>query len=127
MFTKFSELFGSIPSGPLAGWIILLIAGLFEIGWVYSLKMTNGYTHFWWTMATIPLALTSAGLLAAAMRDIPMGTAYAVWTGIGAIGSVLMGMRFFAESASPARLACIALILIGVLGLKLSHIDEGTP
>lgn len=123
MFEKFSAIFSSLPSGPTAGWIYLLIAGLFEIFWVYSLKMTNGYTHFWWTMATIPLALVSAGLLATAMRDLPMGTAYVVWTGIGAIGSVVMGIAFFGEHASLPRLICIGLILLGVVGLKLSHVD----
>lgn len=123
MFEKFSAIFSSLPAGTTAGWGYLLIAGLFEIFWVYSLKMTNGYTHFWWTMATIPLALVSAGLLATAMRDLPMGTAYVVWTGIGAIGSVVMGIALFGEHASLARLICIGLILLGVIGLKLSHVD----
>ncbi len=123
MFDKFSAIFSSLPAGTTAGWVYLLVAGLFEIFWVYSLKMTNGYTHFWWTMATIPLALVSAGLLATAMRDLPMGTAYVVWTGIGAIGSVVMGIALFGEHASLPRLICIGLILLGVVGLKLSHVD----
>ena len=125
MFDKFSEIFSTIPSGPVAGWVVLLIAGLFEILWVYALKMTNGYTHFWWTMATIPLALVSAGLLASAMRDIPMGTAYTVWTGMGAVGGVVLGILLFAENASPLRLLCIALIVLGVLGLKFGQGNGG--
>ena len=100
-------------------WIILFIAGLFEIGWAVSLKFTEGFTR------PAPIALTaislalSMGLLGWAMKTLPLGTAYAVWTGIGAVGTAIVGIVIFKEPATAARLACLALIVAGILGLKL--------
>ena len=100
-------------------WIILFIAGLFEIGWAVGLKFTEGFTR------PIPIALTaislalSMGLLGWAVKTLPLGTAYAVWTGIGAVGTAIVGIVVFKEPATAARLACLALIVAGILGLKL--------
>ena len=101
-------------------WLLLLLAGLFEIVWATGLKYSDGFTK------TIPSAITVAAmaasiyLLALAARVLPIGTAYAVWTGIGAVGVAILGMVLFAESANFLRLACIALIVVGIVGLKLS-------
>ena len=100
-------------------WIILLIAGLFEIGWAIGLKYTEGFTRLWPSVGTIVAAGISLWLLTQALRTIPVGTAYAIWTGIGAVGVATLGVVLFSESASPARLGCIALIVAGVVGLKL--------
>lgn len=121
MFAKFSTFFSSIPINATLVWVYLLLAAAFEIIWALSLKLTNGYTHPGWTLATIPLALISTGLLALAMKGIPMGTAYAVWTGAGAIGTVLIGIAFFNEAADLTRIFCICLILFGLIGLKLTQ------
>ena len=100
-------------------WIILFIAGLFEIGWAVGLKFTEGFTR------PIPTALTAIslvltmGLLGWAVKTLPLGTAYAVWTGIGAVGTAVIGMLLFKEPASAARLVCLTLIVSGILGLKL--------
>jgi len=100
-------------------WIILFIAGLFEIGWAVGLKFTEGFTR------PIPTALTaislvlSMGLLGWAVKTLPLGTAYAVWTGIGAVGTAIVGIVVFKEPATAARLACLCLIVAGILGLKL--------
>lgn len=100
-------------------WALLVIAGILEIGWAVGLKYTEGFTRLWpsfWTM----LAMTaSIYLLALATRELPIGTAYAVWTGIGAVGTAIVGMILFDESRDWARLVCIGLIISGVLGLKL--------
>ena len=100
-------------------WIILVIAGLFEIGWAIGLKYTEGFTRLWPSVGTIVAAGISLWLLTQALRTIPVGTAYAIWTGIGAVGVATLGVVLFSESASPARLGCIALIVAGVVGLKL--------
>src|SRR5262245_54724515 len=89
-------------------WIYLLLAGLFEIGFALGLKYTESFTRLWPTVGTLVAAIASLWLLTQALRTIPVGTAYAVWTGIGAVGVVLLGIVLFAESASPARLLCIA-------------------
>ena len=100
-------------------WIILFIAGLFEIGWAVGLKFTEGFTK------PIPIALTaislvlSMGLLGWAVKTLPLGTAYAVWTGIGAVGTAIVGIVVFKEPATVARLVCFGLIVAGILGLKL--------
>lgn len=100
-------------------WVILVVAGLFEIGWTVGLKSSEGFTKFWPSVLTA-LALTlSMGLLGLAVRTLPLGTAYAVWTGIGAIGAVICGIVLFEEPASAGRLACVGLILAGIVGLKL--------
>ncbi len=101
-------------------WIQLLLAGLFEIGFAMGLKYTDGFTRLWPSIGTVVSAAISLWLLTRALRGIPVGTAYAVWTGIGAVGVAILGIVLFADSASPARLACIGLIVAGVLGLKLA-------
>lgn len=100
-------------------WIILLIAGLFEIGWAVGLKYTHGFTRPVPTILTLICVVLSMGLLGLAVRTLPLGTAYAIWTGVGTIGTVILGIYLFQEQASPARLLCIALIVIGIVGLKL--------
>lgn len=101
-------------------WIHLFLAGLFEIGFAMGLKYTHGFTRLWPSVGTVIAAVTSLYLLTLALRTIPVGTAYAVWTGIGACGVALLGIALLGESASPARLACIGLIVAGVIGLKLA-------
>jgi quaternary ammonium compound-resistance protein SugE len=100
-------------------WITLFVAGLFEIGWAIGLKYTHGFTRLWpslWTVASMAISL---GLLGLALRTLPVGTAYAVWTGVGAAGTALLGIYLFGEPATAARLSCIGLILAGIVGLKL--------
>ncbi len=103
---------------PTLSWTYLLIAGLAEIGWAVGLKYTEGFSRPLPTAATVAGMVVSFYFLALAMRDIPLGTAYAVWTGIGAVGTVILGMILFGEPRDLSRLACIALILAGVVGLK---------
>ena len=101
-------------------WTHLLLAGLFEIGFALGLKHTDGFTRLWPSLGTAAAAAAaSLYLLTLALRSIPVGTAYAVWTGIGAVGVAMLGIALLGESASPARLACIGLIVAGVVGLKL--------
>ncbi len=100
-------------------WVVLVIAGLFEIGWAVGLKYTEGFTRLWPTVGTAVALLLSMGLLGVALRTLPLGTAYAVWTGIGTVGTAIVGMALFREPATVARLACIALIVTGIVGLKL--------
>jgi quaternary ammonium compound-resistance protein SugE len=100
-------------------WIYLLLAGMFEIGFAIGLKYTEGFTRLWPSLATAAAAALSLWLLTQALRTIPVGTAYAIWTGIGAVGVATLGIVLLSESASPGRLACIALIIAGVVGLKL--------
>lgn len=101
-------------------WIMLVIAGLLEIGWAIGLKYADGFTKLWPSLLTVVCMVVSMGLLALAIRGIPVGTGYAVWTGIGAIGTAALGIALFGESASPARLGSIILILMGIIGLKLA-------
>lgn len=105
-------------------WIILVVAGLFEVAWAVGLKSSDGLTKLWPSLFTFVTLLVSMVLLAVAMRSLPLGTAYAVWTGIGAVGTVLLGIALFGESAAIARLLCIALILVGIIGLKLTEPDR---
>jgi quaternary ammonium compound-resistance protein SugE len=100
-------------------WVILVLAGLFEVGWAVGLKYSDGFTRFWPSVATVIAMAISLGLLGVALRSLPLGTAYAVWTGIGAVGTVVVGIALFRESADAARLACVGLILSGIIGLKL--------
>jgi len=100
-------------------WIILFIAGLFEIGWAVGLKFTDGFTRFWPTVWTAVSLLASMALLGWSVKTLPLGTAYAVWTGIGAVGTVIVGILLFKEPATVARLVCVAMIVAGILGLKL--------
>ena len=99
---------------------MLVIAGLFEVGWAVGLKYTNGFTRVWPSVATAAALAASVVLLALAVRTLPLGTAYAVWTGIGTAGTALLGLWLFDEPATAMRLLCIALILAGVVGLKFS-------
>lgn len=101
-------------------WILLACAGLLEIGWALGLKYTAGLTRFWPSVATLTCMAASVYLLALAVRDLPVGTAYAVWTGIGAVGTVIVGIFLFREPCTLPRLVCLALIAAGIGGLKLS-------
>ena len=100
-------------------WIILFFAGLLEVGWAIGLKYTEGFTRLWPSVATVAAMTGSVLLLGLAMKQLPVGTAYAVWTGIGAVGTALLGIVLFGESAAAARLACLGLIVAGILGLKV--------
>ncbi len=100
-------------------WIILVLAGLFEVAWAVGLKYTDGFTRLLPSVATLAAMAVSVGLLALAVKTLPLSTAYAIWTGIGAVGAVILGIVLFHESASPARLACLALIIVGIVGLKV--------
>ncbi|HDS0922428.1 TPA: multidrug efflux SMR transporter [Stenotrophomonas maltophilia] len=100
-------------------WIYLLLAGIFEIGFALGLKYSDGFSKPWPTVATIISAGISLYLLTQALRTIPVGTGYAIWTGIGALGVAILGIFLFGDSASAPRLACIGLIVAGVIGLKL--------
>ena len=100
-------------------WIALFFAGLFEIGWAVGLKYTQGFSRLLPSVWTIASMVVSLGLLGLALKELPVGTAYAVWTGIGTIGTALLGIALFGEPATAMRLACIALILGGIIGLKL--------
>lgn len=101
-------------------WIYLLLAGVTEIAWAIGLKHTHGWTRLWPSIFTAALMIISFGLLSQALKTLPIGTAYAVWTGIGAVGTALVGIFFFDEPKTAVRLLCIALILAGIIGLKLS-------
>ena len=101
-------------------WFILFLAGLLEIAWAIGLKHSEGFTKFWPSFWTLITMVASMVLLAIAMKSLPVGTAYAVWVGIGAVGTAVLGIVLFGESASPARLACIGLIVAGIVGLKLA-------
>ena len=100
-------------------WLMLLAAGLMEVGWAVGLKYTHGFTRLWPSVGTIAAMALSLGLLGFALRSLPLGTAYAVWTGIGSVGTVLVGIWLLGESADLARLGCIALIIAGIVGLKV--------
>jgi quaternary ammonium compound-resistance protein SugE len=100
-------------------WIFLLFAGLFEIGWAIGLKYTDGFTRPVPTVLTVVSMIISLGLLGLALKTLPVGTAYAVWTGIGTVGTALLGIWLLGEPATALRLACIALIVCGIVGLKL--------
>lgn len=102
-------------------WIILLFAGLFEVGWAVGLKYTDGFTRPFPTLLTVGAMLVSLALLGLAMKELPLGTAYAIWTGVGAVGTVIAGIILFGESMAPLRLLSVGLIVAGLLGLKLSH------
>jgi len=99
-------------------WFILIIAGIFEVCWAILLKYTNGFTHLWMSITTLIMLLLSILLLSVAMKELPVGTAYTVWTGIGATGTVISGMIFLGDSVSPGKLLCLGLILTGIIGLK---------
>lgn len=101
-------------------WLLLMIAGVFEVVWATGLKYTEGFTRLWPSLGTLCAMAVSMVLLAQALRTIPVGTGYAVWTGIGAAGTAIMGIVLFGESRQALRLLCIGLIVAGILGLKFS-------
>jgi quaternary ammonium compound-resistance protein SugE len=100
-------------------WVLLVLAGLFEMAWAIGLKYTEGFTRPWPTVGTVLAMVISVVLLGLAVKSLPVGTAYAIWTGIGAAGTVVLGIMLLGEPASAARLACVGMILAGVVGLKL--------
>ena len=100
-------------------WIILVLAGLLEIGWAIGLKYSAGFTRLLPSVLTVVSMLGSVVMLGLALRTLPLGTAYAIWTGIGTVGTAIFGIMVLGEPASAARIACIALIVSGILGLKL--------
>jgi Membrane transporters of cations and cationic drugs len=101
-------------------WIILFFAGLFEVGWAVGLKYTDGFSKPLPTALTVAAMAISLGLLGLAMKELPLGTAYAIWTGVGAVGTVIAGIILFGESMALVRLASVALIVTGLIGLKVS-------
>jgi quaternary ammonium compound-resistance protein SugE len=101
-------------------WFYLLIAGLLEVGWAIGLKYTEGFSRLWPSLGTIAAMILSLGFLGLALKTLPVGTAYAVWTGVGAVGTAALGIYLFAEPANAMRLACIGLIVAGIAGLKLA-------
>ena len=109
-----------MPSFISLPWIYLIVAGLLEICWAIGLKYTHGFTRLTPSIITVTAMIVSIALLSWAMRTLPVGTAYAVWTGIGAVGAAITGILLLGESASPARIASLALIVAGIIGLKLS-------
>ncbi|MEP9386879.1 quaternary ammonium compound efflux SMR transporter SugE [Mesorhizobium sp. KR9-304] len=100
-------------------WVYLFVAGLFEVGWAIGLKYTNGFTRLVPTVLTAISMAVSLGLLGLALKSLPVGTAYAVWTGIGAVGTAILGVYLLGEPAGMGRLACIGLIVAGIVGLKI--------
>lgn len=102
-------------------WVYLFFAGLLEVAWAVGLKASDGFSRPWITALTITAIIASLGLLGLAVRTLPVGTAYAVWSGIGILGTTTLGLLFMNEPASLARLGCIALIAIGIVGLKVLH------
>ena len=101
-------------------WTLLFFAGLFEVAWAIGLKYTDGFTKLVPTALTVAAMVVSVALLGLAMKHLSVGTAYAVWTGIGTIGTVILGIVLLGDSASPMRLACLGLIMLGIIGLKLT-------
>ena len=100
-------------------WLVLLVAGLCEIGWAVGLKYTEGFSRLWPSVGTVAAMIASVLLLGLTLKALPLGTAYAVWTGIGAVGTAILGIYLFNEPRDALRLACIALIVAGIVGLKL--------
>jgi quaternary ammonium compound-resistance protein SugE len=101
-------------------WVLLLVAGLFEIAWAIGLKYTQGFTRLVPTLLTLASMVASVGLLGLALKELPVGTAYAVWTGVGAVGTAILGIMLLGEPATLARMACIGLIVVGIVGLKFA-------
>jgi quaternary ammonium compound-resistance protein SugE len=101
-------------------WIILVLAGLFEVGWAIGLKYTEGFTRLWPTVGTVVAMAISLGLLGIAMKSLPVGTAYAIWVGVGAVGTVILGIMLFQEPVNALRMISVGLIVAGLVGLKLA-------
>ena len=102
-------------------WVVLVVAGLLEIGWAVGLKYTEGFSRLWPTVGTVASLIVSIALLGLAMKSLPVGTAYAVWVGIGAVGTAVLGIVLFGDSAAPLRLVSLGLVCAGVIGLGLAH------
>ena len=102
-------------------WIILAVAGLFEVGWAIGLKYTDGFSRLWPTVWTVLSMIISLWLLGIAMKTLPVGTAYAIWVGVGAVGTVVLGIVLLGEPSNPGRMISVALIIAGIVGLKLAH------
>jgi quaternary ammonium compound-resistance protein SugE len=103
----------------VTGWLALLLAGLLEVAWAVGLKYSDGLTRFWPSLAMVTAIAASFALLSVSLKSVPFGTAYALWTGIGAAGSMIVGMLAFGESTDVVRIACLVLIIAGMVGLKL--------
>lgn len=101
-------------------WLLLVLAGMFEIGWAIGLKYTAGFTRLWPSLGTVLAMIVSLWLLGVAMKDLPVGTAYAIWVGVGAVGTAILGIVLFDEPASVLRIGSLALIIAGIVGLKLA-------
>lgn len=101
-------------------WFILVVAGFFEIGWAVGLKYTEGFTRLWPTIFTVLSMIISLGLLGIAMKSLPVGTAYAIWVGVGAVGTAILGIILLGDSANPLRILSLGLIVAGIIGLKLA-------
>lgn len=101
-------------------WTILVLAGMFEIGWAIGLKYTEGFTRLWPTVGTVLAMVISLGLLGIAMKSLPVGTAYAIWVGVGAVGTALLGIVLLGEPANAGRLLSLGLIVAGIVGLKMA-------
>ena len=106
-------------------WLILFVAGLCEVGWAVGLKYTESFSRLWPSVWTLAAMVASVALLGWALKVLPLGTAYAIWTGIGAVGTALLGIYLFGESREALRLVCIGLIVAGIVGLKLVTPDAG--
>ena len=101
-------------------WVLLLVAGLFEVGWAIGLKYTEGFTRVWPSVFTLAAMTASVVLLGMAMKSLPVGTSYAIWVGVGAVGTAILGIVLFGESANAGRLVSLGLIVAGIVGLKLA-------
>jgi quaternary ammonium compound-resistance protein SugE len=101
-------------------WVFLFVAGLFEVGWAVGLKYTHGFTRFWPSLLTVVAIVISMSLLASAVRTIPLGTGYAIWTGIGAVGTAALGILLFAEPVTASRALFLLMIVVGIIGLKFT-------
>ncbi len=101
-------------------WVILILAGICEIGWAIGLKYTEGFTRLWPSVGTLLAMVVSVVMLGIAMKSLPVGTAYAVWVGVGAVGTAILGIYLFGESANVGRIASLVLIVVGIVGLKLA-------
>ena len=101
-------------------WLLLMLAGLFEVGWAIGLKYTDGFTRLWPTIGTVLAMVVSLGLLGIAMKSLPVGTSYAVWVGVGAVGTAIMGIVLLGEVANAGRLISLGLIIAGIVGLKIA-------
>ena len=119
----YSRFMAPTPTSMMLPWAALIVAGLFEVGWAIGLKYTDGFTRLWPTVATVASMILSLGLLGLAIKFLPVGTAYAVWVGVGAVGTATLGMAFLGEAMNAGRVVSLALIVAGIVGLKLATPD----